>query len=77
MMIFVVTGMEKLAELQKKERGLDLKCRLPSFYILQHNYDMPAHIACSGQHRGVHIPEHKHCIHLRTDCKIALQIGCP
>jgi hypothetical protein len=27
----------------------------PSFYILQHSYDMLVRIACSGQHRGVYM----------------------
>jgi hypothetical protein len=49
----------------------------PSFYILQHSYDMLVRIACSGQHRGVHTPERKHHIRRHTDYRTALKIGCP
>jgi hypothetical protein len=49
----------------------------PSFYILQHSCGMSEHIFCSGQYRAFHILERKHRRCQHTDCKIALQIGCP
>jgi hypothetical protein len=52
----------------------------PIYYylaILQHSRDILVRIACNGQHRDAHTPERKHRRHQHTDCRIALQIGCP